>query len=198
MSEEHEGGGAPVSARPWAAISAIASTLSTAVLVGGLVTGVILWRNHEREERQAREEAASKQALALASIRDEVHATSVLSVVNAKDTIFSCLASNSEITCTVTNLSADPIATCLQGSLTQKRASGIKLMSLPVCTGRIGTLETKTLQAQWKGGFAKDICTREGGGILSLDWGECDFRSEPMDLAAFMPAAPAAATAAPK
>lgn len=189
--EEQQGG--DVSPTPktthsqWVKITGISVIANAVLLTAGFVTAMVLWSRHVREERQIHDEDRARQEQALAAIKDEVHASGAMAVVNAKDTIFNCLASNTEITCTITNLSAEPMATCVQGSLTQKRASGIKLTSLPVCTGRMGKLETKTLQAHWKGGFAKDICTREGGGILALDWDQCEFRSDPIDMDKFVP-----------
>jgi hypothetical protein len=95
-----------------------------------------------------------------------------------------CYANNSDISCTFTNNRAYPVATCVQGTLSPNDASGVRLVSLPMCTGKLMPAETRTVSAPWVGGFAKDLCYRENAYGKTLDWAKCKFSSDAVNLSA--------------
>jgi len=102
--------------------------------------------------------------------------------VDLKNVEHNCVASNNEASCTFTNGKAIPVTTCARARLTKKEATGIKLESLPMCTGRLGPRETKTVSAPWVGGFAKDACSSSGRFGEVLDWSACNFTTDGVDL----------------
>lgn len=122
---------------------------------------------------------------ALDSIRKQLEKSSASTWVGANDTVNNCYADNSSVTCTVTNMRGEAITTCLRGKLAQKKATGVALSSLVICTGRLGPRETKSTAAPWVGGFARDIChSTDRWGNEVLDWEACTFTTEPVDVAA--------------
>jgi hypothetical protein len=82
-----------------------------------------------------------------------------------------CSALNSDITCYLTNFAKTPVVTCMQGLLVQKEAAGVRLYSMPMCSGPIPPLATRAVTGPWSGGRASDIC--KGGNYL--DFGKCNF-----------------------
>ena len=83
-----------------------------------------------------------------------------------------CSASNAEASCSVTNFGAGPIVTCMQGLLVQKEAAGVRLYSMPFCSGPIRPSETRSVAAPWSGGRASDMCKGRNG---YLDFDQCNF-----------------------
>ena len=168
--------GAPRRAKTsiWIVIAAVAAGL----------TPIAIGASHALASRALeRSEAAMKTSLD--EVRTEVRAQEVSSWVHAKSTVYDCQASNTEISCTFTNVLDQPVTTCVEGRLVQKKASGVSLRSLVLCTGRIAPRSTKSLSAPWTGGFAKDMCnakTQFGNEIL--DWDACTFTAAPVDLPA--------------
>jgi hypothetical protein len=156
---------------PWPAISAVASVLAVPALGGGL----FLIHRTAHEMREGREQEAHS----LASIRDEVRAAQASTLVDLMATPHTCLANNSETTCTVTNPTSAPISTCFRGTITQKKARGVHLSSMVGCTGRIGPYESRTVSVPWSGGFARDVCSSTNRfGTEMLDWEQCEFTQD--------------------
>jgi hypothetical protein len=159
---------------PWRAIGAVASLLTVAALGCAL----FLANRTAREMREGREQEAKD----LVAIRDELRAAQTTPVVDLRATPHTCLANNSETTCTVTNPTDAAFATCFRGTITQKKARGVHLSSLVGCTGRIAPHESRTVSVPWSGGFAKDVCSSSNRfGTEMLDWEVCDFMQEPVD-----------------
>jgi len=155
--------------------------LLTPVAIGG--AGWILLRNDAI--------AQAKQTAAIDGLRHELEKSRSSVWVDSSNTVHNCYADNSSITCTVTNVREDAITTCLVGKLSQKKASGVSLSSLIMCTGRVGPRETRNISSPWSGGFARDICnSADRGGISMLDWQACNFSIEAVGI----PALDAAAT----
>ena len=110
---------------------------------------------------------------------DRVRSSAVF--VTPDKTEINCQATNSEINCSTTNRGVEPVQTCVRGKLSKKQANAIAVYSLPLCTGRLGQFETRTLSAPWKGAFAKDLSSSKTAyGNEILDWDECDFTTEPV------------------
>jgi hypothetical protein len=159
---------------PWPAISAVASSLAVVALTVAVVVGL----RTARELRDAHDEDAR----ARAAIRDEIRATQAFTWVDLRATLHTCLANNSETSCTITNPTSAPISTCFRGTITQKKARGVHLSSMIGCTGRISPFESRTVSVPWSGGFAKDVCSSTNRfGTEMLDWDVCDFAQEPVD-----------------
>jgi len=115
----------------------------------------------------------------LQAIESMARESSAAEFVTPDKTELTCIATNSEVTCSATNRAAVPIHTCVRGKLSKKQANALAVYSLPMCTGRLGQFESKTLSAPWKGAFAKDLCsTKTAYGTEVLDWNECDFNTE--------------------
>ena len=93
-------------------------------------------------------------------------------VVKKRDTLSDCYATNSLVTCHFTNLQPTAVVLCLQGVIVQKEAAGVRLYSMPICSGPVSPKETKSVSAPWEGGRAKNICKGRRG---YLDWDKCDF-----------------------
>jgi hypothetical protein len=159
----------------WSTASGVGSALS-AILLGLL--SVATWKNGQASQR-----SLAEQASALEALRREIKSTTASTWLDAQETAHNCYADNTSVTCTVTNLRDEPITTCLAGKLAQKKAGGVTLSSLTVCTGRLGPRETRTATAPWVGGFARDIChSVDRWGNLVLDWEACRFGAEPVKL----------------
>lgn len=183
--------------RWWTRVTAIGSCTTGVALVAGLV---LAWRAYEHESEIARDQLTRLTAVEsdIAHVRDDVSAERTSKWVDAKNAVFSCLATNTEATCTVTNVRDEAITTCVKGVLTRKKATGLSLESLPMCTGRLGARETRTVSVPWKGGFARDLCTSKNpyGGSDVFDWDACDFVTEPVDVRSLESAAGTAPKAA--
>jgi hypothetical protein len=105
---------------------------------------------------------------------------------NERDVANSCFANNSEVTCTFTNREATPVTTCVQGLLSPREANGVRLQSLPICSGKLMAAETRTVAAPWVGGMADDVCYSENHYGKRLDWSKCKFSTAPFDLSAIV------------
>jgi hypothetical protein len=117
----------------------------------------------------------------LRSIDDAERARSAATFVTPDKTEINCIATNNEVTCSATNRAAAAVQTCVRGKLAKKQANALAVYSLPLCTGRLGQFETRTISAPWKGAFAKDLCnSKTAYGNELLDWNECDFTTEPV------------------
>jgi hypothetical protein len=174
LEEHHEATASKPGGTPWSAIGAIASLLAVVALVVALFVGF-------RTARELRE-AHDREAQARGAIRDEIRATQAFTLVDLRTTPHTCLANNSETSCTVTNPTSAPISTCFRGTITQKKARGVHLSSMVGCTGRITPYESRTVSVPWSGGFAKDVCSSTNRfGTEMLDWEVCDFMQEPVE-----------------
>ena len=89
-----------------------------------------------------------------------------------KSLAHSCYANGQDMTCHITNLSNDPVAVCVQGLVSQKKSAGVRLYSIPVCSGPIGPRSTHEIVGSWKDGSPRDICK---GAYGMLDWDNCNF-----------------------
>jgi len=118
----------------------------------------------------------------LLRIEEELKAQSAVTWVDAVAIERSCIATNSEYTCTFTNKLAVPVTTCLQGSLTPKGNPAAAVKSMTACSGRLRPAETKTITVPWVGSFATEICSTEERFGKRLDWSKCDFETEPVSL----------------
>jgi hypothetical protein len=103
------------------------------------------------------------------------------SIVKYESLKNNCRANNNLATCHLTNFADDPVAVCFQGLIVQKGAAGVRLYSLPVCSGPIGPRSTREVAAPWDGGNADDLCKNERG---FLDWSQCEFTVIDFDPAA--------------
>jgi hypothetical protein len=179
-------------AKPWLMAAGIGGAVSAvgtlALLVMVILDGRAIERRVEdgttalqqetREGNAQNEKTLGELRSAIADVGARVDAASAAELVDLKKTRFNCYADNTEMTCTITNMTDKPLTTCLRGKLAQKDAAGVTMASIPVCTGRIPPLTTRTLTSPWSGGFAKDMCHNAIG---YLDWGACTFTSEPFD-----------------
>lgn len=89
-----------------------------------------------------------------------------------------CVATMSEVTCVLTNLTEETIGTCVQGLIQQKDAAGVRLYSKPMCSGPVQPRTTVTKASYWDGGRAIDLCKDARG---FLDWDKCDFTAIDFD-----------------
>jgi len=106
--------------------------------------------------------------------KQEITLNNQVFLVNLASVKHECHASNNDITCAVTNLSDRRVNICIQGLLTQKNAVGVRLYSLPMCTGSILPKTTASASVPWEQGKAGDICTpSKWEGIPN--WDECNF-----------------------
>ena len=150
------------------------------ILLVPVAIGVSTW-TLVRESRAGRAENLA----AAEMIKKQFEFERASTWLRLEDTVSNCYADNTSVTCTVTNVRNEAITTCLEGKLTQKKASGVKLLSLVICTGRLGPRETRNASAPWLGGFAKDVChSSDGNGHEYLDWQACDFSASAVDLPA--------------
>lgn len=156
--------------RPPAWLAAATVITALGVIVTGVLLGVGLSRLASFEKLTGER---------LEAIEAGARARSAAEYVTPDKLELNCFASNNEVTCTATNRGAIPVATCVRGKLSKKQAAAVTIQSVPFCTGRLGQYETKTLSAQWKGAFAKDLCSSKTSfGTEILDFGECDFTTE--------------------
>ena len=130
------------------------------------------------------ERATEKTLDAIKAMEAAISSSSRGELVDAKELVPNCVGENFMASCTLTNLSNRPVATCIRSRLSQKRASGVELKSQVLCSGRIGPLETKTISGPWIGGAARDICnSTDRFGNEVLDWQACNFTNEAVDPA---------------
>ncbi|WP_437896640.1 hypothetical protein [Sorangium sp. So ce124] len=135
-----------------------------------VIFAVLSKRDSERElARLAQQERRDK---AEADRRAEDLARAEPRRVSLKKTRHECNATNSETTCYVTNFEDSTIVACMQGLLLNKEAAGIRLYSMPMCTGPVKSNETRVVTAPWDGGRAVNICKSSAG---YLDFEKCDF-----------------------
>ena len=159
-------------------------TTQTVTAVGVVVISLAIGASTWILAREARALRAENTA-AVEGVRRQLDAAKTSRWVSLEATVNNCYADNTNVVCTVTNVLNEAITTCVQGRLTQKKASGVKLLSLTICTGRLGPRETRNLTAPWLGGFARDIChSSDGSGHEYLDWQACDFMTDAVDLPA--------------
>jgi hypothetical protein len=92
-----------------------------------------------------------------------------------------CFATQNLVTCHATNLSSERLVTCVQGVVTQKEAAGVRLSSMPLCSGPVAPLQTVSFEGTFVGGRASDLC-RDARGFL--DWDECHFNVNDFDVLA--------------
>jgi hypothetical protein len=165
----------------WATVVAAIATATTAL---GVIAILI---TNQRIAREAHEMQVS-QAEAIRQLQQEIRGQKESTTVEFRSIPNECIANNTEFSCTFTNLSDKPVSTCARGLLTQKEAKGVRLASLPACTGRLEPQQTRTVSAPWNGGFAKNICSTPGRFGDQLDWEKCEFTTEPIVVAAATPA----------
>jgi hypothetical protein len=53
-----------------------------------------------------------------------------------------------------------------------------------MCTGRLAGRSSIVISAPWVGGFAKDLCSKEERFGSVLDWEQCSFTTEGVDIPA--------------
>jgi hypothetical protein len=159
---------------PILVLTMIGAMLTPAV-VGAATWGLL----HNDAEIQA------KQTAAIEALRRQVEQSQSAQWVDARSTAHNCYADNSNVSCTITNPGTEAITTCIVGKLKQKKASGVSLSSLVMCTGRLGPRETRNVSSPWTGGFARDICnSADRWGNEVLDWAACSFDVEGVGLPA--------------
>jgi hypothetical protein len=138
--------------------------------------------------------AHAKQIAAIDALRHQFEQSRSSVWVDAGSTAHNCYADNASISCTVTNIREEAITTCLMGKLSQRKASGVSLSSLVMCTGQLGPRETRNVSSPWTGGFARDICNSlDHWGNSILDWQACNFNIEAVGIPALEAVAPKAA-----
>lgn len=120
-------------------------------------------------QEQARQEDLKRAEEEKAAARTEQRGTVVALDAIAHD----CLADNSVATCYLTNGSDKPLVACMQGIVMQKESAGIRLYSMPMCTGPIPPMTTKQVSAPWVQGRVVDLCHDVRG---FLEWDKCDFK----------------------
>jgi len=86
-------------------------------------------------------------------------------------------ATNLEVEVKVTNTKDSVLASCFQAVLTKTGAEAVQLKSIPMCTGRMEPLSTKTLFGQWAKGNAKTVCGKTRYG--HPDWDGCEVDLKP-------------------
>lgn len=151
--------------------------LVTAILLGVLIVEIgALFAVHVKRDSDrelARAAAQEQRDKAETEQRAEERTRNEATRVPLDKTKYECNATNSETTCYVTNFETSPITTCMQGLLTQKDAAGVRLYSLPMCSGPVKQYETRTVSVPWDGGRAVDMCKSERG---FLDFEKCSFK----------------------
>lgn len=152
-------------ANPWGIVSAIGSV----VTAGALIAIVTISVDMKRQQKL---------------MSDAFDRSQATNWIDEKHTVNNCHADNEGVTCTITNVLSSPITTCLEGSIRQKKATGLALKSLLMCTGRLAPRETRTMSVPWLGGFAKDLCNKENQFGQILDFSECTFDTAGIDLPA--------------
>lgn len=162
--------------------------------VSPIIIGVFGYLLHKQAEQQGATMAAMSAQLGELSAVVSFGETS--SWLDAKVVPHNCVANNNEASCTFLNQRTIPITTCARATIAKKEAAGVKLESMPMCTGRLGPRETKTVSAPWVGGFAKDVCSSNGRFGEVLDWSACNFTTDGVDLAE--KAAPLPSSAVPQ
>jgi len=161
---------------PWMIAVSVASTLVLAA------TGALIWRVVTLEESERTH--ATEQETRLGRIEEQLqNANGIGTWVGAEGVPHTCYSDRTNVTCTFTNVSDRDVQTCTRALLRQKEATGIKLESMIICTGRLRPGETRNVVGPWVGGFADDICYSEKPYVGKLlDWSKCTFSSEPFDL----------------
>jgi hypothetical protein len=176
------GAPAPATARApsvgaWAKVTAIGSVLAPVAMIG---LGVLGWKVHDDDEIRSKADAAALRA-ELGAVESAVKAASGGTWVRGTDTAHECQATNQLFECTVTNVTAHPIEACWIGQLAQKKGGG-SMRSFPLCTGRVGPRETRSVSTPWERGSASDICNKVSVyGNSVLDFDACEFDSQPVD-----------------
>lgn len=162
----------------------------TFVTFGAFFIWQVTVHNRDAEHLDAR---ITEVNASVARVEHEVEQQRASTWVAANGVLHNCLATNDSATCTVTNVRDEPITTCVRGVLTKRDGGRAPLSSLPMCTGRLGPRETRTISVPWSGGFARDLCSKKSFYGETLDWQQCDFSTEPVDLPAQAKAAALAA-----
>lgn len=165
----------------WVKLTAIGAFATPFLLLGAIAFG---WRT-QREASLKQSEALATLQTELRSVAAEVRSGHSAAWVDLKELESNCFATNGEVTCTFVNLRDTPVTTCALGRIQSKKSGALQLASLPMCTGRLGARETRTVSAPLVGGRAKDLCnspSRFGG--TELDWDQCDFEVERFDAGA--------------
>jgi hypothetical protein len=151
--------------------------IATVVLVSSLIAEVgalASWdvkREGDREVARKVEQAERDKSAAAQHEEDRLRSEPHL--VSFAKTRHECSAVNSEVTCHLTNFEKTPIVTCMQGVLVQKEAAGVRLYSMPMCSGAIPPMTTMSVTAPWDAGRATDICKSSSSNFL--DWEKCNF-----------------------
>lgn len=161
------------------------------ILVGVLVIEIgalsVVFMKRDTERELARISNQEQRDKAEAERRAEERSRAEPTRVLLSKTRHECSAMNGDVTCHLTNFDGPTIVTCMQGLLVQKEATGVRLLSMPMCSGPIRAHETRSVSAPWDGGRASDICKSERG---HLDFEKCNFTVldyEPKPVAAARP-----------
>jgi len=162
----------------------------TFVVLASFLTWIVLTHREELERTNAR--VADLNAN-IKNVERQVTLQGASTWVSADDALHNRLATNDAATCTVTNVRDEPITTCVRAVLSKREAGGATLNSLPMCTGRLGPRETRTVSVPWVGGFARDLCNKKTYYGETLDWEQCRFSTEAVNVEAKPAKAPSAA-----
>jgi hypothetical protein len=123
MSQDYQAAHAsskPTRLEKWARVSGIGAILSPIAIAA---CAGFAWHVHEVDLASERAAAAELNAK-LADVAAAVRGTTSAMWVHADDTVNDCRATNQNLECTVTNAADHPIAACLFGQLSQRRAAG--------------------------------------------------------------------------
>lgn len=144
--------------------------LAVLIVEGGVLFALMKQADADREA--ARTVAQEQRDQADADRREQERARTEPVRVPLATIKHSCNATNGEATCYVTNFDGPPIVACMQGLLVQKEAAGVRLYSMPMCSGPVRPNETRAISAPWDGGRAGDMCKSAAG---YLDFDKCMF-----------------------
>lgn len=154
--------------RLWIATVALLSLL---IVEGFALAAWSVKREGEHEAARKVEQAERDKSAAAQHEADRLRSEPQL--VSFAKTRHECSAINNEVTCHLTNFEKTPIVTCMQGVLVQKEAAGVRLYSMPMCSGPISPMTTLSVTAPWDAGRATDICKSSTSNFL--DWEKCNF-----------------------
>ncbi len=158
----------------WVVALTVVAGVGAAVVAGHFVWTIVT-RDHDILAAGAR--TAEVQS-GISRIEQQLATQQATTWRSANDVLHNCMASNDSATCTVTDILEAPVTTCVRAILSKKDGSGKPLYSLPMCTGRLGGRETRTVSVPWSGGFARDLCSKRSYYGETLDWDQCHFNTE--------------------
>ncbi len=90
---------------------------------------------------------------------------------------FTAFATNNAASFAFTNITSDIRVACVKG-VVKSIATGIRLESLPVCSGEMKPNTSVRFDASWPKGNPEDICYKDTQYGKHLDWSKCTFDAE--------------------